>query len=94
MGDTEIDGFLEFLSIERHVAANTQKVALNALVFLYEKFLDVRIGKLKFQYAQKRRPTVFSHDEAKGVIGQLKGVHWPQYHLCTAVVSASRKARD
>jgi hypothetical protein len=55
MGDREIEQFLEFLSNDRHVAANTQKTALNALVFLYEKFLQIKVGELKFGYAKKSR---------------------------------------
>ncbi len=78
MAGREIELFLEHLSVERNVAANTQKTALNALVFLYEKFLGVEIGKLRFAYAQKPRqiPTVFSHKEATKVLSHLKGVHW------------------
>jgi len=73
----EIEQFLEFLSNDRNVAANTQKTALNALVFLYEKFLGVKVGELKFSYARKPRqlPTVFSHKEAAGVLACLRGVH-------------------
>ena len=35
MGACEVEDFLEYLSTQRNVAANTQKTALNALVFLY-----------------------------------------------------------
>lgn len=40
MGAQEITTFLTYLAVERHVAVNTQKVALNALVYLYHKFLQ------------------------------------------------------
>ncbi|RAU18388.1 hypothetical protein DN062_09175 [Nitrincola tibetensis] len=33
MGATEVRNFLSYLATERHVAVNTQKSALNALVF-------------------------------------------------------------
>ena len=78
MAELEIEQFLEFLSTDRNVAANTQKTALNALVFLYEKFLGVEIGKLRFQYARKptQIPTVFSHKEATEVLSYLHGAPW------------------
>jgi integrase len=73
MGRVEVENFLEHLSAQRNVAPNTQKVALNALVFLYHKFLGQELGELKFTYAKKPRqiPTVFSHEEAQRVIMAL-----------------------
>jgi integron integrase len=78
MAAPEIEQFLEFLSTDRNVAANTQKTALNALVFLYEKFLGMKVGELRFQYARKPRqvPTVFSHKEATDVLSYLHGAPW------------------
>jgi site-specific recombinase XerD len=75
MGRVEVENFLEYLSAQRNVAPNTQKVALNALVFLYRKFLGQELGELKFTYAKKPRqiPTVFSHEEAQRVIMALNG---------------------
>ena len=63
MGSMEVEQFLEYLSTQLNVAASTQKTALNALVFLYDKFLKKRLGQLRFSYAKKPRlmPTVFSH---------------------------------
>ncbi len=37
---------MTYLANERHVAVNTQKVALNAVVFLYHKFLRMDLGEL------------------------------------------------
>ena len=55
---------------------NTQKTALNALVFLYNKFLRIELGNLEFAPSKKPAtiPTVFSHTEALLVIGKLEGV--------------------
>ena len=39
MGAPEIRAFLAYLALEGHVAASTQNVALNALVFLYQDVL-------------------------------------------------------
>ena len=78
MGAQHIEQYLEYLSTQRNVAANTQKTALNALVFLHQQFLNKEIGKLRFSYSQKPRqlPTVFSHTEALEIIGYLRGIHF------------------
>jgi len=73
MGKAEIETFLEYLSVSRSVCTNTQKTALNALIFLYREFMKTDVKDLKFRYATKPRqlPTVFTHDEAQAVINQL-----------------------
>jgi len=73
----DIDNFLSYLAVKRNVAVNTQKTALNALVFLYQKFLVIEVGELAFKPSSRERrlPTVFSHREAIAVIDQLSGVY-------------------
>lgn len=72
-GSAEVRDFLSKLAVERHVAVNTQKVALNALVFLYEKFLEQQLGPLGFSPATKQRhlPTVLYPDEVNAILEQL-----------------------
>ena len=41
LGAGEIEAFLTHLATERRVAASTQNQALNALLFLYRKILDI-----------------------------------------------------
>jgi site-specific recombinase XerD len=67
MQPSDIEPFLSHLAIERSTAVNTQRTALNALVFLFREFLKQEIGELEFQQANKPRklPTVLSQDEAK-----------------------------
>ncbi|RYG15375.1 MAG: integron integrase, partial [Chitinophagaceae bacterium] len=74
----EMDGkhvveYLSDLSLRCNASANTQKTALNALMFLYNYFLKKPIEKLDFHYARKpkRTPTVFTHTEALTVIEKL-----------------------
>jgi integron integrase len=71
----EITRFLTHLAVNRRVAINTQKVALNALVFLYQKFLQIEVGELGFKLATKQRhlPTVLTPDEVKRVLDHLDG---------------------
>lgn len=75
MGKREVEQFLEHLGSQQNVAPNTQKTALNALVFLYHKFLERDLGELRFGYTTRPRqlPTVFTHDEATRVIDLLTG---------------------
>lgn len=77
MGAAEVDAYLSELVLRRNVAINTQKTALNALVFLYKKFLRVDLGDLNFDYSRRKQtiPTVFSHSEAMSVLSQLQGKH-------------------
>lgn len=67
--------FLSMLANERHVAVNTQKVALNALVFMYHKVFNQQLGDLGFTLASKQRslPTVLSPKEVAGILEQLNG---------------------
>ena len=73
MGNPEIEAFLQHLSVTMQVAGNTQKTALNAIIFMYREFLNVDIKGLKFKYATKPRqlPTVFTHLEAQSIIDKL-----------------------
>ena len=75
LGATEVKAFLSFLASERNVAINTQKVALNALVFLYHKFLHIELGDLGFKLATKQRvlPIGLSPHEITMIFNALDG---------------------
>lgn len=77
MGSAEVVAYLDYLASTRNVSINTQKVALNALSFLYNKYLEQPLGALGFKYATRPRhlPTVLSVDEVMLIINQLEGVH-------------------
>ncbi len=72
---SEITRYLTYLAVERHVSINTQKVVLNALVFMYRKFLKIEVGELGFKHASRQRylPTVLSPLEVKKILAQLNG---------------------
>ncbi|WP_067224015.1 integron integrase [Marinomonas gallaica] len=74
MGANEVRAFLSFLTTEQHVAINTQKSALNALAFLYNKVLEQLLGDLGFQHAKqgRRLPSVLSAPEIKSIINQIE----------------------
>lgn len=77
MSVVDINAYLSHLAVHRHYAINTQKTALNALVFLFQKFLKIDVGELEYSPSGKQRtlPTVFSHNEAMRVIKNLEGVN-------------------
>src|SRR5690554_5119379 len=70
MNDEEVRQFLSHLANSEHVAINTQKIALNALAFLYNKFLNMPLGDLDFVPASKPRylPTVLSVAEVQKIL--------------------------
>ena len=76
MSRFEIEGFLTWLATERQVAPSTHSQALSALLFLYQKVLNMpvpwmdEIGRPK---AQHRLPVVMSHDEVARVLAALHG---------------------
>lgn len=75
VGAAEVKRFLTWLAVDRKVAVNTQKVALNALVYLYQKYLKLELGDLGFTLATKQRqlPTVLAVDEVRQILDQLEG---------------------
>ena len=77
VGAVEIDAWLSHLANKRHVAVNTQKTALNAVVLLYKQFLGRDLETLQFYKSKRSRrlPAVFTHAEAQAVIARMAGVH-------------------
>lgn len=78
MGIKEIEAFLTYLAIKRHVTATTQRQALCALVFLYRKVLNIELpGKINIIRAKDSDyiPTVLTKDEVQRVISQLSGTY-------------------
>lgn len=75
MGTSDIDAFLTYMAVERKVSPSTQRTALNALVFLYKKYLNIELEELQFSYAKssKRIPVVLSHEEALSIIESISG---------------------
>ena len=73
VGPEEVKSFLSYLANERGVAVNTQKVALNALVFLYQKVLRQELGDLGFTLASKQRslPAVLAPVEIRRILACL-----------------------
>ena len=71
----EISRYLTYLAAKRDVSINTQKIVLNALVYLYQKFLKIEVGDLGFKHATRQRylPVVLSPLEVRQIVDQLEG---------------------
>ena len=75
MGAPEIAAFLTHLAVNEDVAASTQNQALCALLFLYQKVLEIDPGPVDSVRAQKpkRLPSVLTREEVRTVIGAMSG---------------------
>ena len=75
LSEAHVEMYLDHLGVQLNAAKNTQRTALNALIFLYREFLGVELKDLSFAHAKKPRklPVVFSHNEAIRVIAELRG---------------------
>jgi len=88
LGNDDIKRYLTFLATERRVAAGTQSLALNAIVFLKTKFLQQEVGDLSgYRHSQKQRklPVVLTQNEVATLLAQLSGHHY----LMTALMYGS-----
>lgn len=79
----DIETFLGYLAVNRHCSLGTQKIALNALIYLYRRFMELDIKDLNFKPAirHRRLPVVYSRDEIAAILKQLNGVHRLQVEL-------------
>lgn len=79
MSAAEIEAFLTHLAVDRQVSASTQNQALAALLFLYQKVLQVNLPWLDGIVRAKRPrylPVVLTPDESKAILSHLQGEYW------------------
>jgi len=76
MGEPEVEAFLTWLAVEKHVSKSTQNQAFNALIFLYrevlKKPLEGRIDAVRSSKKQ-RLPIVMSKEETQRVLSGMSG---------------------
>ena len=78
MGKVEIESFLSHLASDRKVSASTQRQALNAIVFLYTRVLDMAVAEnIGHMRAKKtiRPPVVLTKHEIQRVFSEMQGDH-------------------
>ena len=76
-GEAKIEAFLTDLAVNGHVASATQNQAMNALVFLYKRVLEVPLDQAIQAVRADRRanvPVVLTREEVAKVIPLVDGV--------------------
>jgi len=76
LGAKDLETYLNHLAAERRVSASTQSQALNAMVFLYRKVLELDLGWMeKLERAKRSRPlpVVLTVEEVRQVLVRLNG---------------------
>jgi integrase len=77
MGAEEVRAFLTFLATEREVSVSTHRVALSAILFLYQRVLGVDLpwlDGLERPSAPRRLPVVLTQD-AGGSASRIRTTH-------------------
>lgn len=77
MGAAEINAFLTHLAVAGHVSASTQNQAFSALLFLYQKVLDVEPGQIAGVVRAnrpRRLPVVLTREEVAAILDRMDGV--------------------
>jgi len=77
MGSLEVEQFLTYLAVSKKVSVSTQKIALNALAFLYNRVLEQPLGELgSFNRARTptKLPVVLTRSEIGQLLGNLQGI--------------------
>lgn len=88
MGPEEVERFLTHLAVNRNVSISTQSIALNAIVFLYSKFLNKPLGNIGDFRRVKRQakiPIVLTHQEVKLLLSCIE----PKYKLMMGMLYGS-----
>ena len=78
MGKPEIEGFLSHLAVNKNVAVATQSQALNAIVFLYKRVLDLPVADDLSPVRSKkpvRLPVVLSKNEVSSLLLAMSGTN-------------------
>lgn len=84
LGNRDVEAFLSDLVVSKQVAASTQNLALNALVFLYKEFLKKPLDiDLRFRHSKKQRklPVVLTPTEIKKLFAAIPAQTLLPYQL-------------
>jgi integron integrase len=76
MGKPEIEAFLNYLVLKRHLSASSQSQALNAIFFMYKQVLEVEtdwLGNFARVKRKQFQPTVLSINEVRSVFSNMQG---------------------
>lgn len=76
LGKPEVEEFLTHLAVDRNVSDSTQRQALAAILFLYQRVLEMEIGWVDQIVRAKpstHLPAVLSRDEIRALLVHLRG---------------------
>lgn len=79
LGAADIQRYLSYLATDRQVSASTQNQALSALLFLYQRVLQINLPWLDDIVRAKRPvrvPVVLTRNEVTRLFDCLDGKHW------------------
>lgn len=88
LGASHIRDFLTYLALAREVTPNTQKVALNALTFLYTQVLDRKeldVSGFRPAMRDRKLPVVLTREELTAIFCRMKG----DMRLCARLMYGS-----
>ena len=74
LGTAAVSAFLSHLAVDGKVSASTQNQALSALLFLYQKVLEIdlpQIGDVVRAKKPQRLPTVLSRAEVQALLDRV-----------------------
>jgi integron integrase len=78
LGKGQVEAFLTHLAVDRNVAPSTQNLALNAILFLYQRVLELELPWIDDVVRAKRKvnmPVVLDRGEIRSVLAELPPPH-------------------
>ncbi len=94
LSEQDLRHFLSYLAVEKQISAATQRLAFNALLFLYRHILFKEIDGLEAVVPSKiprRLPVVLTHEEIRSILRHLEGVH---RLIATLIYGAGLRLRE
>ena len=72
----DVADFLTHLAADKNLAADTQRVALSSIKFLYDRVLGLDIGIINYTRSTKPRklPVVMNFRETEAMLAQFRGL--------------------
>jgi site-specific recombinase XerD len=93
MGKLGVEQFLTWLAVDRKVAPSTQNQALQAILFLYRKVLNIELAWLNDVVRAKRQqrvPVVLSRHEVTAVLVDIRNqIHRVRFKQCDWPISTN-----
>jgi len=77
-GAEAIQEYLTYLAVKKNVAASTQNVCFNALLFFYRRVLHIEPGDINAARAKRSQylPVVCTREEVEAILDHLQGGFW------------------